>query len=53
MKRHKPYGELQPIQLAPVLFDTIAMDFVVALPEEKYHGDTVDALLNITEKYTK
>ncbi|SLM38757.1 reverse partial [Lasallia pustulata] len=29
------------------------MDFVVALPEEKYHGDIVDALLNITDKYTK
>ncbi|SLM41474.1 reverse partial [Lasallia pustulata] len=52
-KRHKPYGELQPIQSAPVLFDTIAMDFVVALPEEKYHGDTVDALLNVIDKYTK
>ena len=52
-KRHKPYGELQPIQSALVSFNTIAMDFVMALPEEKYHGDTVDALLNITEKYTK
>ncbi len=30
--RHKPYGSLQPILTAPELFHTIAIAFIVALP---------------------
>ena len=53
MKRHKPYGELNPIHSTPVPFNTIAMDFVVGLPESIYRGKIVNALLNVTDKYSK
>ncbi|SLM34970.1 reverse partial [Lasallia pustulata] len=52
-KRHRPYGELNPIHSTPVPFNTIAMNFVVGLPESTYHGKIVNALLNVTDKYSK
>ncbi|SLM33892.1 reverse partial [Lasallia pustulata] len=52
-KRHRPYGELNPIHSTPVPFNTIAMDFVVGLPESTYRGKIVNALLNLTDKYSK
>jgi hypothetical protein len=48
-KRHLPYGELYPIATPAIPFHTIAIDFVVALPE--YDG--YDALLTVTCKATK
>ena len=52
-KRHKLYGNLQPIHSGFIPFDTIAMDFVVALPEADYLEETVNALLNVTDKFSK
>ena len=52
-KRHRPYGELNPIHSTPVPFDTIAIDFVVGLPESTYRGKIVNALLNVMDKYSK
>ena len=48
-KRHRPYGELNPIISPPIPFHTIAMDFVVGLPLSK----GCNALLTITCKFTK
>ena len=49
-RRHKPYGELQPIGSVSVPFHTITMDFVLALPSTK---QGLDCLLTITCKFSK
>ena len=49
IKRHRPYGSLVPITPPPIPFHTIAMDFVLALPE----NDGLDTLLTVTDKFTK
>jgi len=48
-RRHPAYGELHPISTPAIPFHTVAIDFIVALPE--YAG--FDALMTITCKSTK
>ena len=50
-KRHKLYGSLIPIDSLAVPFHTVAMDFIVILPEAGL--DLFDALLITTNKFTK
>ena len=52
-KRHKPYKELQLIHSSSIPFNTIAIDFVVALPEATHQGETMNSLLNMTDKFSK
>ena len=47
--RHSPYGSLNPIVTPAIPFHTLAMDFVVELPEIDGH----DVLLTMTDKFTK
>ncbi len=49
-RRHTPYGSLQPIELPPVPFFTLILDFVLALPltKEKYN-----AIMTVTCKFSK
>ena len=53
--RHKPYGELQPLPVAERPWETIALDFIVKLPESRKPGtkETYDSILVITDKFTK
>lgn len=45
--RHKAYGELMPIVSPAIPFHTVAMDFIMAIP------DDFDTLLTITCKFSK
>ena len=47
-RRHKPYGELQPILEPFIPFHTITIDIVTALPQGIYN-----AMLSMTDKATK
>lgn len=49
-RRHKPYGNLQPILTPPCPFHTITIDFILALPKTK---DGYDAVMSVTDKFTK
>ena len=53
MKRHKLYNKLNLIQSALTLFNIIAINFVVTLSEATYCSETVNILLNVTDKYLK
>lgn len=48
-RRHAPYGELLRVQFEPVLFHTITIDLVVALPLNDDHN----AILTGTCKFSK
>ena len=50
MRRHAPYGSLQPIQLPPVLFFTLTLDYILALPVSKEGYNT---LMSVTCKFSK
>ena len=49
-RRHKPYGNMQPILSPPVPFHTIAIDFILALPEST---EGFNAIMPATCKFTK
>jgi hypothetical protein len=51
--RHKPYGQLQPIQTPDSLFQMVSLDLIVKLPESKASGLSYDSLMTITDKFTK
>ena len=50
IRRHAPYGLLQPIESPPVPFFTLTLDFVLALPlsKEKYN-----VIMSVTCKFSK
>ena len=48
-KRHKEYGELMPISTPSFPFHTIAMDFILALPE----CEGFNCLLTVTDKFSR
>ena len=52
-RRHKPYGELQPLPIPERPWQEISMDFVVGLPTVFYHGELVDSILVVVDRYTK
>lgn len=47
-RRHRPYGELQPIMEPFIPFHTICIDIVTGLPEGLYN-----AFMSVTDKATK
>ena len=49
-RRHVSYGSLQPIQSPPMLFFTLTIDFVLALPVSKEGYNT---LMSVTCKFSK
>ena len=51
-KRHQPHGELKPIQHEVVPFQTVTMDWIVAMPETRAPF-SYNALLTTTCKATK
>lgn len=54
-RRHKPYGELQPLEVAEAPWSSITMDFITKLPlsEEPSTGIFYDSILIIVERLTK
>jgi hypothetical protein len=51
--RHKPYGQLQPIQTPDSPFQMVSLDLIVKLPESKASGLCYDSLMTIMDKFTK
>lgn len=52
-RRHKPYGELQPLPIPTRPFTEISMDFVTGLPQAIFNGNLVDAILVVVDRFTK
>jgi hypothetical protein len=55
IKRHKPYGLLQPHGSPQRPWSEVTMDFIVKLPDliEPGTGQKCDAILVIVERFTK
>ena len=53
--RHKPYGLLQPVELASKPWEVISWDFIVKLPKSKdpITGQEYDSIFVIVDKFTK
>lgn len=49
-RRHKPYGDLQPIESPPAPFHTITIDFILALP---ISAEGFNCIMSVTDKYSK
>lgn len=49
-KRHAPYGSLRPILTPPLIFHTITIDFILALPLLENGFNT---MMTITDKFCK
>lgn len=54
-RRHKPYGELQPLPVAQRPWHSITMDFITKLPlsEDPATGAFYDSILVIVDRFTK
>ncbi|RKK72672.1 hypothetical protein BFJ68_g18271, partial [Fusarium oxysporum] len=54
-QRHKPYGELQPLEVAERPWSSITMDFITKLPlsEEPSTGIFYDSIMVIVDRLTK
>lgn len=54
-RRHKPYGELQPLEVAEAPWSSITMDFITKLPlsEEPSTGIFYDSIMVIVDRLTK
>ncbi|KAH7461789.1 hypothetical protein FOMA001_g18899 [Fusarium oxysporum f. sp. matthiolae] len=54
-QRHKPYGELQPIEVAERPWSSITMDFITKLPlsEDPSTGIFYDSIMVIVDRLTK
>ena len=52
-KRHRPYGELQPLPFPDKPWQEISMDFITDLPPSKRGGSVYDAILVIVDRYSK
>ena len=50
-RRHRPYGVLEPIQTPSVPFQTITLDFILALPVSE--NDEFDCIMSVTCKFSK
>ena len=55
VKRHRPYGLLQPLDPAEGAWESISMDFIVKLPTSKEPGtgQVCDSILVIVDRLTK
>lgn len=48
-RRHKPFGNLQPISSPSMPFHHICIDFILALPQ----ADGFDCVMSVTDKFSK
>lgn len=49
-RRHKPWGNLQPIDSPPVPFHTITIDFIPAVSTT---AEDLDGILTVTDEFSK
>ena len=49
-RRHRPYGSLQPIESPSVPFETLTLDFILAMP---LSDEGFDCAMTVTDKFTK
>lgn len=52
-KRHKPYGQLNPLPIPKRPWAEISMDFITGLPEAMFNKTPVDAILVIVDRFSK
>ena len=52
-RRHRPYGELQPLPAPEGPWQELSMDFITDLPPSKSRGCVWDAILVIVDRYSK
>ena len=54
-RRHRPYGELQPLPVPKKPWESVTMDFIVKLPESKdpATGTKYDSILVVVDRLTK
>lgn len=52
-RRHRPYGELNPLPTPTRPFEEITMDFITGLPPSKRGASVYDAILVIVDRLTK
>jgi transposase InsO family protein len=52
-RRHRPYGELQPLPAPEGPWQELTMDFITDLPPSKTRGGVWDAILVIVDRYSK
>lgn len=52
-RRHRPYGELQPLPVPNGPWQELTMDFITDLPPSKTRGRVWDAILVIVDRYSK
>jgi transposase InsO family protein len=52
-KRHRPYGKLQSLEKPEAPWTDLSMDFITDLPPSKGRQGVYDAILVITDRYTK
>lgn len=52
-KRHRPYGELQPLPTPERPWQHVAMDFIVGLPPSRRGNEVYDSILVVVDRMTK
>lgn len=53
IKRHQPYGKLQPLPQPNRPFEEISLDFITGLPEVYDGQRLINSLLVIVDRFTK
>jgi hypothetical protein len=51
--RHKPFGQLQPVDIPATPFEMITLDLVVKLPDVPFDNNNYDSFMTVTDKLTK
>ena len=52
-RRHKPFGNLRPIESPNIPFHTLHLDLITDLPERLYRGIKVDSVMTATCRFSK
>lgn len=52
-KKHKPFGQMQPLPIPKGPFQELTMDFITDLPPSICRGHVADSVLVIVDRYTK
>lgn len=53
VRRHRPYGQLQPLPVPSRPSEGLSMDFITDLPPSMLRGTIHDAILVIVDRFTK
>ena len=53
VRRHKPYGLLQPLPVPERPGEWLSMDFITGMPPSRWNGKVYDAVLVLVDMFTK